>query len=133
MGKLLTELMTLATENDKVSRNPSEWWVVMRHDLDGDVILGAHIQQVEIDGFHRQVNLRGPAPVIKKGAPLMCGKPQVYHTMHGYRVAVCNLDAGHQSKRHRYGAEVQTFPSAVEADELKQRLQDKWEEANRDR
>lgn len=41
-------------------RDPAEWAVVMRHDLDGDVVIGANITQISLDGFYQHVNLIGP-------------------------------------------------------------------------
>ena len=45
---------------------PSKWRVMMRADLDGDVIIGWSVKDIKMDGFHQHVNLIGPAPVLKK-------------------------------------------------------------------
>lgn len=37
-----------------------QWLAMMRHDLDGDVIIGARIVEVKEDGFYQHVNLIGP-------------------------------------------------------------------------
>lgn len=64
-GDLIVKLMAdIASTGDGISAatvgDCSQWTVMMRHDLDGDVVIGARIVAIKRDSFHRHINLIGP-------------------------------------------------------------------------
>lgn len=122
LGQLVRELAGHLLDGN-IDR--SEWHVMMRHDLDGDVVIGARITSIKLDGFHQHVNLIGPkeetmdrsqparvdAMLAGRSRPLNldCQTRQLRpakkqyetDTGHGYVVEQCSKPLGHHG-HHRY-------------------------------
>lgn len=58
VGELIQDLLNYDKVKDR------QWRVMMQHDLDGDVLIGARITEIRLDGFHQRVTLYGPKEVI---------------------------------------------------------------------
>lgn len=119
VSKLFGQLLTLVAEDNQRAM----WKVMLRHDLDGDVILGAVLKDIKPDGFYQYINLIGPVKKEGEVPRSLCEHRQVVNGRGGFWIQRCNYPAGHVPGNHRVSIkEAGPFPTWPEAQQKRKEI-----------